>query len=249
MPEHFIVAGAQRCGTTYLYRLLDAHPEILMAKPLRPEPKYFLATGACPCAYDEYLRLHFPERSRYRLLGEKSVAYMERRDAAERIRQTLPRAKIIIILRDPVSRAVSNFWFTKNYGLEKRGLEECFATLIDKEPDLEARNVSISPYRYLARGHYVRGIEIYEKLFGKDRLKILILENFAGNRSELEGLYRFLGADPSFLPDRIGMADNESEKTDEKISPGTLARLVAYFRESNVELARRYGVGLSKWRQ
>ena len=42
MTRHFFIAGAQRSGTTYLYRLLDEHPEIEMAKPERPEPKFFL---------------------------------------------------------------------------------------------------------------------------------------------------------------------------------------------------------------
>jgi len=39
--EHFFVVGAQRSGTTYLYNVLDEHPQIFMAKPVRPEPKFF----------------------------------------------------------------------------------------------------------------------------------------------------------------------------------------------------------------
>ena len=249
MPEHFIIAGAQRCGSTYLYRLLDAHPEILMAKPLRPEPKYFLAQEGRLPVYQEYLQFYFPGHSRFKILGEKSVAYLEREDAAERIKRMLPGVKILIILRDPVMRAVSNYWFTRDFGLEKRSLEEVFDTLEDKAPGPEAGKISVSPYRYLARGRYVESIERYEKIFGRARLHIVILENFSGNAAELRKLYIFLGAATSFMPEKPGFVDNESGKRDEKISDKTLKRLISYFRESNTRLANRYGLDLSRWPQ
>ena len=45
MAEHFVIAGAQRSATSWLAGVLDRHPDIAMARPMRPEPKYFLRAG------------------------------------------------------------------------------------------------------------------------------------------------------------------------------------------------------------
>ena len=69
VTRHLLVIGAQRCGTTYLHDLLDAHPEIAMARPARPEPKVFLAdelAGARPglVPRDLLRARHRPSRAR-----------------------------------------------------------------------------------------------------------------------------------------------------------------------------------------
>ena len=61
MTEHFFIIGAQRSGTTYLYHLLDEHPEICMARPLRPEPKFFLKNELYARGLEYYETCYFPD--------------------------------------------------------------------------------------------------------------------------------------------------------------------------------------------
>src|SRR5688572_26028790 len=98
--EHFLLAGAQRSGTTFLYHLLDQHPEIEMARPLRPEPKFFLRTDA---GIEDYTKL-FPGKPGAHVLGEKSTSYIEHPDAARLARSLLSEPRVIFLLRDPVER-------------------------------------------------------------------------------------------------------------------------------------------------
>jgi hypothetical protein len=67
--KHFFIIGAQRAGTTSLAKILDAHPQINMAKPFKPEAKYFLNTDRANLNYNEYLKLFFSKRSNEKLLG------------------------------------------------------------------------------------------------------------------------------------------------------------------------------------
>ena len=217
-----------------------------MAKPLRPEPKYFLKTDR-ELSYATYLRQYFPGHTEYRILGEKSVSYLEKKDAALRIKALLPGVKIVIILRDPVIRALSNYWFTRNNGLEDRSLNEAFTTLVDKPAGSEMGHVSVSPYSYLGRGRYLEFIDAYANIFTKKRLYIGILENLADHLSELQQLYKFLGVDTAFVPSRLNFSDNESEKTDEYLSAQTMRRLIDYYGECNQRLAKTYALDISRW--
>ncbi len=83
--EHFFIVGAQRSGTTYLYRTLDEHPEIEMAKPVRPEPKFFLQGDLSAYTHDDYLGLFFGNKAGAKLRGEKSTSYIESEHAARQI--------------------------------------------------------------------------------------------------------------------------------------------------------------------
>ena len=74
--RHAVIIGGQRCGSTLLAHLLADHPDIRLAQPERPEPKFFLRSGD----HDEYHRLHFPIEAP--LLLEKSTTYLERPESA-----------------------------------------------------------------------------------------------------------------------------------------------------------------------
>ena len=105
MVERFFIAGIQRCGTTFLYHLLDSHPQIAMAKPVRPEPKVFL-TDSFTSDPDGYDALLFPENPSAQVRGEKSTSYLDHDAALRRISVTFPEAKFLVLLRDPVERAL-----------------------------------------------------------------------------------------------------------------------------------------------
>jgi hypothetical protein len=109
--DYFFVIGAQRSGTTYLYHLLDSHPEIEMAKPVKPEPKFFLLDDVYAEGFEAYEQTFYDAQSDAKVRGEKSTSYIEYEKVAERMMATLPPAKVVCIVRDPIERAISNYWF------------------------------------------------------------------------------------------------------------------------------------------
>lgn len=107
-PNFFIV-GVGKAGTTSLYEWLKQHPQIYMC-PIK-EPHYF-AKGLVPKAVrDERMYLKLFDKARgYKAIGEASTSYFRWGEVvAERIKEKVPKAKIIIILRDPVERAYSDW--------------------------------------------------------------------------------------------------------------------------------------------
>jgi hypothetical protein len=115
-PNLFIV-GAAKAGTTSLYHYLAQHPDIYMA-PVK-EPHFFSRIHPAPeleaffpHVSDEadYLSL-FANAHAETVRGEASTSYLSHPDVADAIWQKRPEAKIVIMLRDPVERAYSNYWY------------------------------------------------------------------------------------------------------------------------------------------
>src|SRR5580704_17324805 len=92
---HFIIGGAPRSGTTWLYQLLDRHPQIYMAKPVKPEPKFFLRDDLYEKGLTHYSQTWFSAAPKGRILGEKTTNYLESALAARRIAESLPETKLV----------------------------------------------------------------------------------------------------------------------------------------------------------
>ncbi len=208
MTQFFIV-GAQRCGTTYLYSILDQHPQICMARPVRPEPKYFLSDHD---VFDEheYRESFYSGCGDAICFGEKSTSYYEHRDAALRIQSAFPQAKIIFMLRDPVYRAISNYFFSVQSGIETRSIGDAIFNR-SAAPSLN-QSVSTDPFNYLGRGNYEKYIREFIEIFSDVNVDVLVFEQFAGNREEIGALYQFLGVDPGFMNANIDARVNASER-------------------------------------
>ena len=140
MAEHFFIVGAQRAGTSYLYQLLDEHPEIEMAKPAKPEPKFFHVDTLYQHGLEYYKSFYFQEGTSVCIRGEKSTSYMESEKAAYRIAQAFPDGKILFLLRDPIERAISNYWFSVGNGFEQLSMREAFLVDESKQRDYLSNN-------------------------------------------------------------------------------------------------------------
>lgn len=241
MAEHFVIAGAQRSATSWLCAVLDRHPGIAMAKPMRPEPKYFLREG--PHDRAAYLSEFFGDADTP-LLGEKSTSYIEHPEAADRIARTLPGARVLFMLRDPVERAISNWRFSAANGLEPLRLEDA----LEAEPARGAQapeRVSVSPFAYVGRGRYAQHLAPWRERFG-DRMKLLVTESTVGDAGAVRALLEWLGADGQGLPDDLGAPVNASA-TGEPVPERVRKRLREAFAESNRVLAATYGVDVGRW--
>jgi len=150
--NYFFIAGGQRCGTTYLSNILDSHPSVCMAKPARPEPKFFLSETCMKKGLNYYLDTYFRDLNKDisdLKIGEKSTSYIEYEFVPFRVKCLFPNAKCIIILRNPVDRALSNYFFSLKNGIETRTLEEVFILKM-KPPKINAK-ISVSPFKYYER--------------------------------------------------------------------------------------------------
>ncbi len=193
-PNLFLV-GAAKAGTTSLYRELARHPAIYMS-PMK-EPHFFSQIEPAPerkaffphvTGEDEYLAL-FEGATTEELLGEASTSYLWDGQAAERIKRVVPEARILIMLRDPVDRAYSQYWNDVREGIERRSFLD--ALVEEQRSGPGAWGVSSL---HIDCGRYADQVERYLDRFGA-RVQVLFFEDFVGHEASTI-------ADAPFLPGR-----------------------------------------------
>jgi hypothetical protein len=240
LTRHLLVIGAQRCGTTYLQSLLEAHPEITMARPARPEPKVFLAEASVERGRDWYHRTFFGHATDERLLGEKSTSYIEVPAAADRACRVLGEDTLVLaLLRDPVARAVSNWRFSTDNGLEQRPLETALRENLDQAAEWDSAATSVSPFAYLERGRYDQHLEPWFAVF-PTTARVVFLQDLLDRDEALGTLYQQLDVDPNFRPatrERL----NESTEPISSLPQDLLHALRTYFHDHDLALSRRLG--------
>lgn len=238
------VVGAQRCGTTSVATTLARHPEVALAQPLRPEPKWFLEPGAAD-RVEGYLARHYPDiEATARLRLEKSASYFESDVACTEIARAFPTSAVIVVLRDPVARALSNYAYSRANGVEHLPPGEALDPAAeDRAWDRAA--ISVSPFRYLSRGRYVEDLRRWDATFGPDAVHVVILEDLLAEPERFADLEAALGlsAGPAFVPrDRHNAGEGAVTLDD-----GTRARLAGWFADANADLARRLGRPIDRW--
>lgn len=244
--KHFFIVGAQRSGTTYLYNLLDSHGEICMAKPCKPEPKYFLNRPDHGIERNKYLNLYFSHATSDNVVfGEKSTSYYESEVAARQIANFSSNAKIIFLLRNPVDRALSNFFFSVNNGLETRTIEEVFLIPNVPKPKLK-NNYSTDPFDYYHRGEYHRFIKKYFQFFAPKQIKILIMEELLGNKDKINDVCSFLNVEQNTISNGIHDVVNASEK--KEIDVAVREKLFSQYRKSILLLECMLGREITPWK-
>lgn len=117
---NLVVPGAAKSGTTALHDILDRHPKIRMSSS--KEPHFFCKSDRFAQGPAYHNALFNPHDTTTEVFGESSTGYMIWPQAVDRIRQSLDRPKIILMLRDPVGRAISHYRWRFRLGLEKRDL-------------------------------------------------------------------------------------------------------------------------------
>ena len=238
MSRHLLVIGAQRSGTTYLYRLLDEHPEVAMARPARPEPKFFLDSQRYARGLAWYRQTYFDGRTA-NLLGEKSTSYIESPEAARRAASLLGPAHVVAVLRDPVARAISNWQFSVASGLETRALDAALAQNLEGAATWDPAQTSVSPFAYLERGRYVDHLQPWHEQFG-DMVHVFFTDEITGPDGPAL-LYRALGVDAGYHPAAAGVAANASAHPPPRLDADLDAAVRVYFQDSDRRLAALLG--------
>jgi len=248
LPD-FIIGGAPRSGTTWLYQVLDLHPQIYLAKPLQPEPKFFLVDDLYQRGIQYYQETWFAEVPPEKLAGEKSTNYLESATSAMRIHEHLPWVKLIFILRDPVERAFNNYLWSKTNKMETNDFETALALEQERERTLSLRLRFARPHAYFSRGLYADLLDPYFARFPRENILCLPFELLAeAPEAFLERVHRFLGV--ALRPQDcegvgiINLAEGEHSQT---MRPETRERLKQAYADANRRLVDLLGEEFLRW--
>lgn len=210
LPD-FLVIGAMKAGTTTLFSALTQHPHVIRSR--RREIHFF---GSRFSRGEAWYRRHFPTghelRRHQAITGEGSTSYLAHPQAAERIHQVMPRVRMIALLRDPVDRAISNYFHEKRSGRESLPIGEAFAAEEDRlrRAASEPGQRPLGRLGYRRRGLYAEQLERYYRHFPREQLLVLRAESlFENPRDTIDRVCRFLGLDPAignfdYIPKNIG---------------------------------------------
>ena len=199
LPD-FLIIGAMKSGTTSLYQYLIGHPEILGSA--EKEPSYF--SWKYNVGIHNYLSfLPDKKKSKGKLVFEASATYLHDPLASKRIKQILPNVKIIAILRDPIERAISHYYYHSNpksnyakknpESLEKRDVENAFLDDIN-------RITKIWDKQYCHFSLYGEQLKSYYELFDNNKILVLDFEMLSKNPREiLLRISDFLEIAPSYF--------------------------------------------------
>ncbi|MBX2959499.1 MAG: sulfotransferase domain-containing protein [Flavobacteriales bacterium] len=190
----FICIGAQKAGTTTLQDILAQHPDIYLS-PTK-EIKYFHRDEHYSKGIKWYLN-HFTDALPHQKIGDITPDYILYKDTAKRIFNDLGKdIKIIVLLRNPVSRTFSQFNFHRAAKVEQ---EDDFKKMIKNYPTLDLENTSFinwfTPSYYIERSLYYNQLKRYYELFPKENIHVAIFEELFGEmrEAELERLFHFIG--------------------------------------------------------
>jgi hypothetical protein len=238
--RHLLVVGAQRCGTTYLHTMLDAHEQVTMARPAKPEPKVFCSDDATRRGAEWYRETYFAHAGDELLLGEKSTSYLEDPNAPARAKEMLGEVHVLAILRDPVKRAISNWRFSTDNGLETRSLETALSANLAGPLEWDPSRTSVSPFAYVERGRYLDYLDPWLSTF-PETSHVLFLEEVLTDRRLPDGVWTALGVAPDRAPQVQDCPVNQSPGASPVLNGEILGRLGAYFEKSNQALSAHLG--------
>jgi hypothetical protein len=237
-----IIAGAQKAGTTSLFDYLSGHPQC--APSFTKEVHYF------DDAFDRgesWYRMHFPMTEQHRLCFESSPYYMFDPRVPARVHALLPEAKLIFLLRNPVSRAYSHFQHSVRRGHEPLAFEPA----LDAEPQRlagERERLLAEPYArsdphrwysYATRGHYADQLVRWFTLFPREQILLLQAERLFKQPVEaFAEVLRFLNLD-RWQPTSFGSSNRG--RYQEPMSESAAVRLRQEFAASNERLFELIG--------
>lgn len=242
MRPSFLIAGAQRCGTTSLFRMLAKHPDV--KPPAITKGIHYFDTADRYARGPRFFTAHFPVSLGSRsstITGEASPYYIFHPLAAERIGRELPGVKVIVLVRDPIERAFSAHKQETWRGFETLSFEEALEAEEERLEGEEERILADPTYQsfahqhhaYVGRGLYARQLQRMAEAVGEDNLLTLDADRFFADPGtawttvlEHLGLRRLELTSP----------EKANARPSSPMAPSTRARLETRFTQSDEEL-------------
>lgn len=201
----FLVIGAQKCATTWIYNCLKQHPQLhLPAKKREVEylgGKLYENRGA-----DWYFSLLAGAKSDQKL-GDVSVEYLFDSRSPQIIHQYAPHIKLVVSLRDPIDRAISAYyWYLRKGKIPNLNLELGLKLAVESESNSN-RQKSTENLVYndiIRRGFYDCQIKSYRQHFQLEQFLFVLYEEIQQQPLlVLQKIYNFLGVKPNYCPDKM----------------------------------------------
>lgn len=208
LPD-FVIIGAQKAGTTTIYRWLRDHPDVVahnkeigyFSQQYHRGPDWYRGHFPTVAAREQFMKEH----GRALITGEATPEYMLDPRAPGRMARLIPGAKLIVSLRDPVDRAYSQFQMNRLREIEPvASFNEALALEDPRFADLEAappaQRDDLTARRwthYLRRGHYAETLSRWFAVFPREQFCILAMDDLAKDRDgTVTTLESFLGLAP-----------------------------------------------------
>jgi hypothetical protein len=201
MLPDFLVIGAEKSATTWIYNRLREHPDIFL--PETKEISYFNKYNSNLIEIDRFEKqglgwytAFFRKRSLQRAAGEVSPMYLCDQFAPQRIKETVPEVRLIAILRNPIERAYSHY----QMALAKRHVDVSFEEIVISKD-----------VRFIKRGLYAEQIKRYYELFDRNQILILLMDDVRKDALEcVRKACDFLGVDAAHRHSNLLSKENES---------------------------------------
>lgn len=226
----FLIIGAQKGGTTSLFEYMRRHPRIHM--PPEKEIEFFNRDHVFQRGWDWYSTKVTRGAPLDAVCGEASTYYMSGRPGdvlghelgegageglnevellgsleeiiPRRIMQSLPEARLICVLRDPVERAYSAHRMMTLAHTESLSFDVAIDRLLSPEALDKARNVPTMTNGYIVMGEYARILAGFLRVFPRQQLKVIFTNELASRPLEvLESVFDFVGVANDFVPDNL----------------------------------------------
>lgn len=209
----FIGIGAMRCGTTWIADKLRKHPEIYV-------PENFKELHFFDQFYNkgiEWYESNFSKKEEDQISGEFTPKYLRSPKIANLIKKHYPDTKLIISLRNPISRAFSHYNFLKKH----TNIESNFyKSLFDKK------------YEILMAGLYSEQIQRYLNLFPRKNIHIILFDDIKKNPEDVvKNLYTFLEVDHHFRPEKLSKALNKRVGVNIRFIQIYIPKIKQFFRQ------------------
>ncbi len=188
MKVNTFIVGAPKTGTTSLYYYLNQHTNVCMSSI--KEPNFFSAKEVNSLFYksqivddiNEYHKLFSPNKKQ--IIGEASVSYLFFNEVPNRIYKYNPKAKIIILLRNPIERALSHYLMDFRLGFCSENFEDIIA-----QPEIFPQYYQ----QYLELGNYFLQLKRYLNVFNENQLSIVFYDDLKSNSQKvMKHIFSFL---------------------------------------------------------
>ncbi len=191
----FVGIGFTKAGSTWIYKLLEEHPEICMSKT--KETNFFYLNKDLTSnpkklnSYKDYYWHCQPGQIR----GEFSSGYANQDIALKQLQELYPDIKLIVALRNPVSRSVSSFFHQHSFDREVMK-SDIDSILKEKYKDSEGLM-------------YSKALKKWLEIFPREKFFVVVLEELSQNPTVgIQELYSFLGVDSNFIPQAVTTKTN-----------------------------------------
>jgi hypothetical protein len=228
----FVIFGAQKSGTTWWFRLIEQHPDVVQPANQRPELHFFDRLWAEWPSEEQIARYHryFP-RPKGKLVGEKTPEYMNCAWVPPMVKLAAPEARAIVLLRDPIERYISGLSHQDRGGLiDEQDIEGQTRVFGDR-----VRVVTDA----IERGLYATQIEWLLQQYPAERLLVLQYEACAADAAgQLARTFEFLSLPPHELPAEELARPRNKSKLEKVVVPPEHVDLLARYYGPEVERLR-----------